>query len=125
MNTPTKPKTSSRSKSSKQNTSAAAMPGIGADVLANGAAVKAAPEANSSPAGLPSSVDSGATPPSGGDGRSAKAGGQMKISSKVDGFRRAGRPWTVEEQTVSAGDFSEEQIKALQAEPMLKVVFVK
>ncbi len=49
-----------------------------------------------------------------------KQGPMLRITAKRDGFRRAGRPWsgTVE---VSASEFTEEQLAALKAEPMLVV----
>ena len=39
-----------------------------------------------------------------------------KIAAARDGYRRAGRGWSVEAQTVSAEDLSEEQLSALRAD---------
>jgi len=46
------------------------------------------------------------------------------VSSRIDGFRRSGRPWSRTAETVSIDDFTEDQVKALLAEPMLDVVVV-
>jgi len=56
-----------------------------------------------------------------------KAAAEIKVSklvvrSQVAGFRRAGRAWPAEEVTVSADEFTEEQIEQLLAEPMLVVL---
>lgn len=118
------PKATTRAKSAKTNTSAAAVPGINADVSASGA-TQVAPQALVSQAGQTASEE-GKTSPLVGDGSGDKLKFKaLKISSKVEGFRRAGRPWTVEAKTVQASDFSEEQIEMLLAESMLRVEFVK
>ena len=46
------------------------------------------------------------------------------VTAKVAGFRRAGRAWGTTAETVSTDEFSDEQIEALLAEPMLDVVAV-
>ena len=46
----------------------------------------------------------------------------LTICSKVHGFRRAGRAWSTTAEIVSANEFTEEQVEALLAEPMLDVV---
>ena len=46
------------------------------------------------------------------------------VRSKVHGFRRAGRAWGSEPETVPADEFSAEQIEALLADPMLDVAVV-
>ncbi|MBO3701057.1 MAG: hypothetical protein J5W83_00750 [Candidatus Accumulibacter sp.] len=43
------------------------------------------------------------------------------ISSRVEGFRRAGRAWSKAPETVPADVLSDEQLAAMQAEPMLVV----
>ena len=47
------------------------------------------------------------------------------VSAKVEGFRRAGRAWSKSAETISVEDFTEAQIDALFAEPMLAVAFVE
>lgn len=46
------------------------------------------------------------------------------VSSKVEGFRRAGRPWSKAAQTVSIDEFTTEQVEALLGESMLDVTVV-
>ncbi|SMF83029.1 hypothetical protein SAMN06265365_14839 [Tistlia consotensis] len=46
---------------------------------------------------------------------------KLKVISKVAGFRRAGRAWSTEGETVDTSDFTEEQLEALKAEPKLIV----
>ena len=46
------------------------------------------------------------------------------MRSLVAGFRRAGRAWPAEEVTVSADEFTAEQIEQILAEPMLVVIVV-
>ncbi|MCL2829991.1 MAG: HI1506-related protein [Betaproteobacteria bacterium] len=43
------------------------------------------------------------------------------ITARVDGFRRAGRAWTVAPRTVSGSEFSAGQWEALKSESMLAV----
>ena len=50
---------------------------------------------------------------------------QLIVSAKVEGFRRAGRAWSKSAETISVEDFTEAQIDALFAEPMLAVAFVE
>ena len=45
----------------------------------------------------------------------------LSIKARREGYRRAGRAWSMTEQTVLASHFSTEQIEALQNEPMLIV----
>jgi hypothetical protein len=45
----------------------------------------------------------------------------LRIRSLRDGFRLAGRPWSTTPTEVRAGDFTEAQIAALKAEPLLAV----
>ena len=57
----------------------------------------------------------------------AKAVAEVKVDKLVvrslsAGFRRAGRAWPAEEVTVSADEFTAEQIEQLLAEPMLVVL---
>mgnify|MGYP000930242870 CR=1 FL=1 len=49
----------------------------------------------------------------------------LVISSRAEGFRRAGRGWTREPTRVAYDDLTAEQIEALQAEPMLDVRIVE
>lgn len=46
----------------------------------------------------------------------------LTVTSKVEGFRRAGRPWSKTAETVPVDSLSDEQVSALLAEPMLDVV---
>lgn len=46
---------------------------------------------------------------------------KLKIAATRDGFRRAGRAWTKEPQTVDASEFTEEQIEQLKADPNIFV----
>lgn len=112
----TKPKSPAKPKQPSPNTSAAAVPGNSADVLAK-EAVQAASPVIASLAGHTSSDEAQVSPPVG----AAKA---LIVSAKAEGFRRAGRRWTVEAQTVDIDDFSLEQIAALLGEAMLDVVVV-
>lgn len=118
-----KPKSTPKAKPAVKNTSAAAAPGNSVDVSA-AEAVKAASAAIAPQAGQISSDEAKGIPPAG----AAKAGGliakEFIISAKSEGFRRAGRRWTVEPQTVPADEFDLNQVEALLSEPMLDVVVV-
>ena len=46
----------------------------------------------------------------------------LTVSAKRDGFRRAGRAWSIAPQTAPLADFSDEQLDALAADPGLVVV---
>ncbi len=46
------------------------------------------------------------------------------ITARRDGFRRAGRAWSVAPTRVDVDDFSAEELAALRAEPMLTVAEV-
>jgi hypothetical protein len=48
----------------------------------------------------------------------------IRITSKVEGFRRAGMAHSTKPQEYPDHKFSKEQIAALQAEPMLKVEII-
>jgi hypothetical protein len=48
----------------------------------------------------------------------------IAVRSTVEGFRRAGRTWTVEETVLPVAEFSDAQIQALSSEPRLVVVFL-
>ncbi|MEI7614094.1 MAG: hypothetical protein WCK63_14425 [Betaproteobacteria bacterium] len=69
------------------------------------------------------------TPPGGGSTPQPKSkDGAVKslmVSAKVEGFRRAGRAWSKASTTVSADEFSVDQLTALMSEPMLDVVAVE
>lgn len=129
-----KPRASSKPKQLTQNTSAAPVPGNSAvqgipsgvaehNVSATEAA-QAASHANSPDAGQPSREEPGNIPPVGGKKSGEPVATALIVSSKVEGFRRAGRPWSREAQTVSIDEFSLEQIEALLAEQMLAVTVV-
>ena len=45
------------------------------------------------------------------------------VRSLRNGFRRAGRPWSTDVTTVPLVDLSDDQLKALLAEPMLVTFF--
>lgn len=49
---------------------------------------------------------------------------KLAISATRDGWRRAGRAWTVEPQTVDEADFSAEQLEMLRGDPAVAVVTV-
>ena len=46
----------------------------------------------------------------------------LTITSSINGFRRAGRAWSSEPTTVSAAEFTPEQLAQLRAEPRLTIV---
>lgn len=123
MATP-KTKAAPKAKPAIKNTSAAQVPGNSADVSAT-EVVQATSIANSPDAGQTSSDEAQVFPPEGAAKTDkplvAKA---LTVSAKTEGFRRAGRRWTVEAQTVDIDDFSQEQIEALLGEPMLDVLVV-
>ncbi len=106
--------------------------GENAEVSATGAA-QAAPhvETESAPPATPT-VATSETSPEGGEvatGASvietqisqAKVAKTLIVSAKAEGFRRAGRAWSKNAETVSADDFTPAQIEALLLEPMLDV----
>lgn len=59
-----------------------------------------------------------------GDTLEALVAESIIVTSDVDGFRRAGRPWSKSPTTVSLDELSREQLAMLEGEPMLKVVYV-
>ena len=105
-----------------KNTSAPPAPGNSAEVSVQGAA-PSAPLSGTEAAGQSSSEALG-IPPAGGVKNSEPVAKALIVSAKAEGFRRAGRRWTAEAQTVSVDEFSQEQIEALLGEPMLDVVVV-
>ncbi len=65
-----------------------------------------------------------------GTGRDAVAGvtdgpAFVAVSAKRDGFRRAGRAWTVAPRTVAVDDLAPGQLAALEADPSLTVAPVE
>lgn len=46
----------------------------------------------------------------------------LLITSRREGFRRAGRPWSATPTLVEAQAFTEDQVKALLGEPLLEVL---
>lgn len=48
----------------------------------------------------------------------------LVVVSRKDGFRRAGRAWKTTPTTIPLDELTEDQIKQLLAEPMLKVDFI-
>lgn len=122
-----KTKTATKPKAPTKDTSAAAVPGNDADVSA-AAAAKAAVQAETSQAGQQPPIEetkvvplAGAEPPAAKKEPVAKA---LIVKAKADGFRRAGRRWSATEETVSIDAFTDDQVQALLAEPMLDVVVV-
>jgi len=122
-----KPKSPTKPKAASQNTSAPATPektaeaspeGTSSGALATEAA-QAASRATLHETGKQSD-DTKAVPPAGAE----PVAQSLIVTARVDGFRRAGRAWSASLQTVSAAEFTAEQIKALLAEPMLDVVVV-
>lgn len=120
-----KPKSASKAKPVTKNTSAAAAaaPGNNADVLATEAA-KAVSQAIAPQAGQTSNDEAKSIPPAGAKKSDEVVAKALVVSAKADGFRRSGRRWTVEAQTVDIDEFSADQVEALLAEPMLDVVVV-
>ena len=113
-----------------KNTSATASPVMQADVSSKEAGLAPASQEitqGAAPATPPESGSVGNSPLPGGDlveplppiGVTA-----IVVTSQREGFRRAGRAWSKQPVTVSIDEFSEAQIEALVAEPMLTVVFV-
>lgn len=47
------------------------------------------------------------------------------VTSKQEGFRRAGRAWSKAPTQVSTAEFSAEQLAALRDEPMLDIVLAE
>lgn len=52
---------------------------------------------------------------------SADKATHLTVRALRDGFRRAGRAWSKEETTVPLAEFDQEQVAALEAEPLLVV----
>lgn len=46
----------------------------------------------------------------------------LRVRASVEGFRRAGRAWSVEAVDVPVADFTKAQVEALRGEPRLVVV---
>lgn len=121
------------------NTSAPGKPEASADVLATAAAPAAAP-ADASPVvegkQLPS--EDTALPPAGeGVNAAAEVTGDgagdllpplgvvaVIVTSEVEGFRRAGRPWSRTPTTVPIEELDDAALLAIEAEPLLQVVYV-
>jgi hypothetical protein len=56
--------------------------------------------------------------------QTASTGGSptaYRISSKTEGFRRAGRAWSQTPQVVAAAELSEKMLDALDDDPMIRV----
>lgn len=45
----------------------------------------------------------------------------LSVTARRDGFRRAGRAWSVQPTTVPLAELSDDQVAQLRAEPMLTV----
>lgn len=116
------------------NTPAPGLPETAADVMA----AEAAPAASQATA---STVVEGEQPSSGDQalsplGESVVAGDgagdllpplgvvAVIVTSEVEGFRRAGRPWSRTPTTVPIDELSDADLLALEAEPLLQVVYV-
>lgn len=96
----------------KKNTSAP----VAADVSATGG-TQVPPQAAASSAAPTVSSELQSPPPGAGEAGHA----ELVIVSRREGFRRAGRAWSVAPTTVPAGELTAEQFAALIAEPMLTV----
>lgn len=116
----TAPKTSPKP-STKKNTSAPASPESPVEVLATEGAT--APSKANAQTETGHVVVPETTPPEG-DANQAPPVTHLLVVAKKEGFRRAGRAWSAIETKVSVGDFTDQQINDLAAEPMLDVVFV-
>ena len=46
---------------------------------------------------------------------------KLKVASKKEGFRRAGRNWSEAATVVDSSEFTKDQVKVLRDEPMLIV----
>lgn len=47
--------------------------------------------------------------------------GWISVTATKEGFRRAGRAWGLESQVLPVGDFTDEQLEELRAEPRVIV----
>jgi hypothetical protein len=47
---------------------------------------------------------------------------KLSITSKREGFRRAGRAWSEAPTVVDSKDFTKAQLAAIDAEPMLQMI---
>lgn len=54
----------------------------------------------------------------------AKEATHLSVRALVNGFRRAGRAWSVEAEEVAISEFTDDQVAQLLAEPNLSVVLV-
>lgn len=122
------PKTTA-AKTTKPNTSATEAPVKPADVLAAEAAQAASQAtATEGPANQP--VGNVENLPPVGDDQVADAKlrdlviESVTVTSEVEGFRRGGRAWSRTPITIPFDELSEEQIIALEKEPLLQVVYV-
>lgn len=57
-------------------------------------------------------------------GSASPAIAALIIASKREGFRRAGRPWSVAPTTVPLAELTDDQVEMLYAEPMLDITAV-
>jgi hypothetical protein len=48
----------------------------------------------------------------------------ISVRALFDGYRRAGRRWTIAEQIVPVGEFTADQIKALLSDPRLAAALI-
>lgn len=67
----------------------------------------------------------GAGAQDGGDDQAAARGLVVRVVAKRDGYRRAGRAWTVAPTELPVEALSVEQLAGLQADPNLKVEVVE
>lgn len=49
----------------------------------------------------------------------------VRVASKQEGFRRAGRAWSAEATDVAVSDLTKEQLAQLKSDPMLVVVDIE
>lgn len=123
----------SKKTAAPKNTSATETPVNPADVSAAEAA-QAASQANTTegPANQPDGNEGDRPLPGGSQGAdlslpeltAKNVAGAVIVTSEVEGFRRAGRTWSRTPTTVPIDALSEEQIMALEQEPLLAVVYV-
>ncbi len=119
-----KPKAGGTAKAGDADTAAA-------KAAATEAAKKAAEEAAAAEAAKKAAEEAAAAKAAAASGASSNNPGTVKkvnalrVTSKRDGFRRAGRAWSKEATVVSMAELSEEQIEQIKGEPMLDVAEIE
>lgn len=59
------------------------------------------------------------------DAKTQKTIPGLRIVARTEGFRRAGRAWSIAPQDVATSEFGKEQLAKLRAETMLIVVDIE